>query len=748
MRILDYLLCFLLLFTGLILQAQEKDSLAIQAEDIDILDLSLKELMELEVITASLKQEKDFMAPSNITVITRQMIEERGYRTLVEICEDIPGFDFLDYEDGGGEYTTCNMNRGLGTVGNEKIMILVDGIIQNHISFNWSTLWSYEHLLNDIDRIEIIQGPGSAIYGAQAFTGIIHFITRSRNEGGFARIFYGSNYSMGTDIYAASKIKKDINFSIALLKYNSEGDGGDRYDPGNYFHGLRYPMISLQDYDTAGNYVTNAPNPQGGEKIPDGFQNWQDSYSGRLKLEIKNTEIGFFIWNREAGNSSTYLAYEYDITNPNSMTHTQAYHTYVKNQTKINKQLVLESNIVYRVNQTLPETGFEYTYRFIGLKKNYLSYARQTYIEERFNYTPSKKTNFLFGLKKTLSTKSPRNVSLGASPNGNTRQKISSWNIANAGLGLNVKEMVPVHYVDETAIYGLWNSSLGKKSAFSLGARYDYSCEYGDILNPRTAFIYHPTKNTGFKLLYGTAFRQPSIYELNDEFRGNKNLSPEKISTYELEIHQYLFKKRLKLRSNLFYSEINDFIDMIDDENKPAGERFENYEQMKTAGLSVDALYAVNKKLYFFANYMYLQGKFADSLSWSQIERTAKHKINAGMNLKLLNEKLNINCRINYVGKRKAQSTNKWLNTYEGGYAPAYKKVHLVISYQLNKKFTFQLSGKNIFNEQYYGIGREAGAGMIDEYDYQNNPNPEGFVPAYHPQAGRTFLLNVTYHFD
>ncbi len=151
-----------------------------QKDTTDIYSYSLKDLAETYISTGSVEEAPVNIAPSNITIITKQMIDERGYQTLVDICQDIPGFDFMMYNDGGGEYPGYSKNRGLGEIGNPEILIMIDGIVQNNISFNWSLLWTYENMLIDVLKIEIIQGPGSVMYGAQAFTGVINIITNKK----------------------------------------------------------------------------------------------------------------------------------------------------------------------------------------------------------------------------------------------------------------------------------------------------------------------------------------------------------------------------------------------------------------------------------------------------------------------------------------------------------------------------------------------------------------------------------------
>ncbi len=170
----------------------------------EIFELSVEELMGIKVVTASRYEQDISSAAANVTVITREMVERRGYKNLVEILEDLPGFDFSTYEDGGGEYPVHGVNRGVGgDPGNTKLLIMIDNIIQNHISFNWSMGWGNQQIFHDLDRIEIIQGPGSALYGSNAFSGIIHFITRKKqrkNNEFYEAQWIGQHGTVGTDL--------------------------------------------------------------------------------------------------------------------------------------------------------------------------------------------------------------------------------------------------------------------------------------------------------------------------------------------------------------------------------------------------------------------------------------------------------------------------------------------------------------------------------------------------------------------
>jgi len=704
---------------------------------------SLKELSELTVTTGSIQQEQGKSAPSNVTIITAQMIEERGYKTLVDICQDIPGFDFMMYNDGGGEYPTFNMNRGLGDVGNPEILIMVDGIVQNNISFNWSTLWTNESMFIDIDQIEIIQGPGSVMYGAQAVTGIIHLITKKNYKGMQVNTSYGSNKTQLIAMHAGTELANNLKLSLACQIYNSLGDMGDRYDPGKYFHNLVKPSVILSDYDKDGNYITNLPNPQEGRSIDDGFNTEQKSYAIRTKLNYRNNEIGFHISDNRYAYGSAIVAYEYDLSDKENTTHTQNYHIYANNQFEINERITLNSTIVYRATNIIPDGGFKYHYQFPYIRKSYSNYSYQGYFEEKLIYNQNENNTLEFGLKASMSKASNRVVSLGDYTT-NKYSTNSSWDIASSGGGLNQSKVYPNYWIKELALYALWDHQFSNRLSSSFGLRYDYNSEFGSIINPRFAIDFNPHSLFGAKLIYGRAFRQPSNFELHNEFRGNPDLIPQNIQTTELELSSLSFKDRLAMKLNIYFSHLDNMIGKKADVTMPSGERFENIGSKNIGGISAVMHFQINPSVRAYTNYNFITGIASDT-HFYQIDRTARHKLNAGLNFKFFNNKLISDLRGNYVAKRKAPFSNVWLHTYENGYAPAYFKANLTVSYHLTNSLMAQLSVANVTNESYYGIGRESGSGFIDDYDPYTNVNPEGLIPAYHPQPYRSFMLNLIY---
>ncbi|NOY51001.1 MAG: TonB-dependent receptor [Chlorobi bacterium] len=712
-----------------------------------VYSLSLEELSRVEISTGMAKSTSYNDAPANVQVITQQMIVERGYQTLTDICQDIPGFDFMMYNDGGGEYPGYSKNRGLGSVGNPEILIMIDGVVQNDISFNWSLLWTYGNMLVDVEQIEIVQGPGSVMYGAQAYTGVINIITKKHFKGLYASSALGSYSRWKNEIFYGTDIKKNLNFTIALQQFHAKGDMGlDSYDPGGYFHGNKYPDTILADYDKNGDYVQDKQNPLAGTFIPDGFNTQKNSYVIRSNISYKNTRLGFFYSDYQRGNASGYLAYEYDLTDKESMGHYRAMNIFMQNDSKLNPRLSLNSNLVYRTTSILPKTGFKYLYRFPGLVKSYNNFSYQFYFEEKFLYEISTKSKLLVGVKAGLNRKSIRIISLGEY-NYLRSGTSSSWNIAVNGGGLNQPMSYPVYYEREASLYGLWDYNWTKRLKSSIGLRYDYNSYFGSILNPRLNVVYKPLPAFNVKLLFGTAFRQPGIFELYDEFRGNPGLKPEKISTGELDLSSLILQNKIGIKLNIFYSDIKQYIGKVPDSTKLSLERYENLAKINYTGLSLLLSVQITKKIRFYSNYSFLSGMSANDLALYEIEGIARKKANAGINIDFLKHRFIVDLRFNYVGRRLAPSTNQWLQRNENGYAPSYLKGNLVITYRIANQFSLQFIVNNILDEQYYGLGRETGNGYIDAYEHGSNSNPEGHIPSYHPQLGRTFLATISYKF-
>ena len=142
-------------------------------------ELGFYHLENQVVVTVTRSEVKLKEAPAAVYVITDKDIRERGYRTLADALHDIPGFDF---QHNYGTFPDVVHQRGL--VGNnQRSLLYIDGVPDNNISENAMLAGSLRFPLHNVKRIEVLAGPASALYGANAFNGIINVILNDTDEG-------------------------------------------------------------------------------------------------------------------------------------------------------------------------------------------------------------------------------------------------------------------------------------------------------------------------------------------------------------------------------------------------------------------------------------------------------------------------------------------------------------------------------------------------------------------------------------
>ena len=150
----------------------------VEAGPSDLDDLSLEELLEVEVVTASKRPTTAFETPSAITVLTREDLRRNGAVTLVDALEWVPGIQFSRLNAAN----TAVGVRGFNGVLSDKLLVLIDGRSIYSLFFS-GVYWDEHDLpLEDIERIEIIRGPGGALWGANAVNGVINVVTKHSDE--------------------------------------------------------------------------------------------------------------------------------------------------------------------------------------------------------------------------------------------------------------------------------------------------------------------------------------------------------------------------------------------------------------------------------------------------------------------------------------------------------------------------------------------------------------------------------------
>ena len=192
-------------------------------EDVDLFDLSLEELMNVEIVSASRKEESLFDAPVSSSVITHEEIARSGVTTIPEALRLSPGLIVRETTNGNYEVFVRgfdNLHRYGSSTEQHNLYTLV--MIDNRPVFNYNlggTYWESLPIdLIDIERIEIVRGPSAPLFGPNAVTGVINIITRHPKKEGMypaGNVQYGSFDARIANVALGMKVNDKLRFSLS-----------------------------------------------------------------------------------------------------------------------------------------------------------------------------------------------------------------------------------------------------------------------------------------------------------------------------------------------------------------------------------------------------------------------------------------------------------------------------------------------------------------------------------------------------
>lgn len=467
------------------------------------------------VTTTSKTSQKTTSTPSAVRIISAEQIKYQGYQTIGEILESMPGL----YTSSNNVGTFLGV-RGVGRPGdyNTRVLILIDGIRVNDNIFD-SALVGREFPLDVglISRVEYSPGPGSAVYGKNAFFGVINVITKN---GGW---YDGFEVSAGTGSSNTEKI---------------------RLSAGTRFNGGAEVLLSATSFKNED--VSESFFPEYSNYDSDSDENIslfsKFSYKS-LRTEIiygkRQTEVQYLLL--DAGND--YEEFEDDRLLVNT-----------QYNTKIGSDWHIELKGTYgdaTYEETLP-----YIWAGDGLKyEDAIKYTGSWLTGEiKIINTSFQNHRLLFGLEGH----SDLSMEVEAVSKGNDYYE--KWYDED-----DTYQSFGFYFQDEI--------NLTQDLTFIIGARYD-DTEFEDDLNPRVGLIWQASDTTVTKLLYGSAFRTPNYYEIellkdynrHAELFGLSHvpqLQNEKITTYEA-IVEHSLNDFLFVSGSLYYFQLDDLIEIDD----------------------------------------------------------------------------------------------------------------------------------------------------------------------------------------
>ncbi len=655
-----------------------------------LLKLSLEQLMDIKVVTASGFLQTTAEAPSTITVITAKQISERGYEQLEDALRDIPGIDMIHLN---GYAPTLIYFRGMYGAENLRALLMIDGIVENNI-IGSNDFAGPAYSLHNVERIEIIWGPVSALYGANAFGGVINIITKKGGDiNGFTATQGVGSFNTSFEKISMGLKKNKFEFDVAGTLYSTDGPKFTNRDP-NYsasYVDKAYSLNSRISY-----YAKNSTTTLGFRtyKTPLGWGTFFNSATGIFGLPSQGYQ-----------NSGVIGIVSSEIRGEKAGLLTPYLKTYfLQNEYKPQEKLSVLTRVAYR------ETGIgndSYIYLTLDGHKLvhliYTNYSNEYSGEISANYSLHANQRLSGGIEFER-----ENVEKANRPMTFNNHDVYLVDGRDSLINLHATFLPRKYDIRKNLgsyLQYVLNTKLLGKTNFTAGIRYDYNSYYGNRLSPRVAIINQPNDKLTFKLLYGTAFRAPTnfeIYQSPPDFP----LGTEKIHTYEADAI-YSFSKKLRLQLNLFRNELTNVIVIgnlsgLNPNKNPGAQTINGVEA------SFDFIPARNITGFVNVTYQNAKGQnFVTNFS-GPLPGVAKFKGNAGLTAKV-QDLFIVSLSENWVGTRQVPKTDPY------GPVAGYFLTNVVISTRelFNKGITASIHIRNVFNKKWLDPGFRTADGYL-----------------------------------
>ena len=475
---------------------------------VDLTELPLESLMEIEVpkvYSASKFEQSAAAAPSSVSVVTADEIRKYGYRTLADVLRSVQGF-----------YTSYDRNYVfLGSRGvnlddfNSRVLVLVDGHrINNNLTDGAAIGTDFILDVDLIEKVEIIRGPGSVLYGNNAFFGVINVITREARP-------FGAGKPVGVEVSG---------------EYGSLDTYRARATYGNVFTNGARLLLSGTLYSSDGQehlFYPEFNTPGQNNGVADGLD---DDFFGSLLGSLGYSDLtlqGAFI-NRQKGNPTA----QYLTTFNDSRLRTTDDRSYA--DLKYAHSFPDVVDVTARAYYDRSDFTIEYPTSSDLFREKQVGEWWGTELQ----------------LSKSLWQR--HTVTLGAECRDDFRQHFHGTDLTTG------TTYADVHRTRQNfGVYGDGEFTVLTNLHFNGGVRFDHYSGFDPFVSPRLALVYDPLPVTTFKAIYGTAFRAPNFSELIDP--RFQDIQPEEITSYELVYEQQLGRH---LRSSLsgFNNRMDDLI--------------------------------------------------------------------------------------------------------------------------------------------------------------------------------------------
>jgi outer membrane receptor protein involved in Fe transport len=511
----------------------------------DMNELSLEQLLAedtVEVVSASRFAQKTSDAPSAVSVLSSEDFRAYGWRTLAEALNSVRGF----LTTNGHDYTYVAV-RGFATPGdyNSRLLLMIDGIRSNGSVYDQAYIGQDFPLdLDLIERIEIVRGPGSMVYGGNAFFGVVNVITKAGKALGGVEVAASAG-SFGTRAARLSYGKKLDNGADLLMSASGLNSDGQA---------LNFPELGQSSPGTDDEYVRRF------------FARYRQ---GELQLTA--------LWgNREHGRPNGAYGTVFDDPRNRDWDETllldARYQSHLTDHARVSGRLFY-GQVEWRGQYVTDYSGLPY----VVDKESAL--GRWAGVEAQFHYSGWSGQRLLLGLDYQNNSRqnqfaedappSLRCTATGSATDPCTEDRRSSYRLG---------------------FYAQDDIALAENLDLNLGLRHDQSDVADSQWSPRFGLIWRPNPANVLKLLYGSAFRAPNFYERYYSYPGvgtqtaNPSLKAETIKTYEMVWERYLGAD-LRLSAGANVNRVENWIVQV---NTGTAAQFQNQPGITSRGIDLE----------------------------------------------------------------------------------------------------------------------------------------------------------------
>lgn len=522
----------------------------------------LEALLAAPVSTAALYEQRLMDAAASITVITAEEIERYGYETLAEALNSVRG-TFITYDR---NYTYLGL-RGFSRPAdyNNRFLVMINGHRINETVFGSAGIGTELPLdMKDVERIELVRGPGSALYGSGALFGVINIIMKRGNT----RETLRADVAVGTAGFralsgGASSTIGPAAFRLSLLARSTEGD--DLY---------------FAEFDGAGS---------------DGIAHHRDydrSWGATGTLTHRELTVTAYAARRTKGIPTASFGTTFDDRSETTDDRRFLDITYAP---RITEKLAVDARGSWN--------DYAYSGLYAGIEGDRESSdAEQATAELRILIDPFANHRIILGA-------------------AHVDHRVARYQVNDARADRSAAV---------SSLYTQYELQPSESLRLIGGLRYDAQHGLGSRTTPRAAIVYQPRAATSLKLLYGRAFRLPTLWERDFEdaetgYHANPDLKDETIRTVEAVWEEQL-SPSLFATASVYEFRVRDLIDAVIDAGDGSSQ-FINQGEVRSRGIELELTRRAQRGLWSYVNYSFQRARGREEL----LANSPRHLLMAGL---------------------------------------------------------------------------------------------------------------------